>query len=258
MGSVETTVAVPADKVNKVKTDEHSNTTLPEGTKVSGDNGETTYVDGAAVDKDGKITSEGATVTKTESEDGKVVITANDGKSDPVVNEITLPESGEKVTVSTDGTTELPAGSTINGVLYPDGATINADGTIDGEPYVEPELTEPEQPSEEPAEPSTPSTSSGNTGNAGIVAPTSGSISTAIDDGEVPLASGPVTRAEFIDYLWRHEGRPEGGECTFTDVAEDHEYVLALGWAQATWIKMRIRDRAVGAGGKKTNPLSGE
>ena len=28
--------------------------------------------------------------------------------------------------------------------------------------------------------------------------------------------------------------------------------------ACTTWIKMRIRDRAVGAGGKKTNPLSGE
>ena len=52
----------------------------------------------------------------------------------------------------------------------------------------------------------------------------------------VPLASGPITRAQFIDYLWRHEGEPESAPCTFIDVAEDHEYVLALGWAQSIGI----------------------
>ena len=56
---------------------------------------------------------------------------------------------------------------------------------------------------------------------------------TEIADPAVPLAAGPVTRAEFIDYLWRHEGEPASdGVCTFTDVPEDHTYVLALAWAE--------------------------
>lgn len=60
---------------------------------------------------------------------------------------------------------------------------------------------------------------------------------TELDDQAVPLAAGPVTRAEFIDYLWRHEGEPASdGVCTFTDVAEDHEYVLALAWAEQNGI----------------------
>ena len=54
-----------------------------------------------------------------------------------------------------------------------------------------------------------------------------------IDDPATPLASGPVTRAQFIDYLWRHEGEPASdGVCTFTDVAGDHEFILALAWAE--------------------------
>lgn len=67
-------------------------------------------------------------------------------------------------------------------------------------------------------------------------------VETEIDDVAVPLASGPVTRAEFIDYLWRHEGEPEGGVCTFTDVPADHDYVLALGWAQANGIAVAYED----------------
>ena len=56
---------------------------------------------------------------------------------------------------------------------------------------------------------------------------------TEIDEPAVPLASGPVTRAEFLDYLWRHEGEPASdGVCTFTDVPEDHEFILALAWAE--------------------------
>lgn len=55
---------------------------------------------------------------------------------------------------------------------------------------------------------------------------------TRITDPAIPLADGPVTRAQFIDYLWRHEGEPaSNGACTFTDVAEDHEYFDALCWA---------------------------
>ena len=46
-----------------------------------------------------------------------------------------------------------------------------------------------------------------------------------IDEPAVPLASGPVTCGEFIDYLWRHEGEPEA------DVVGDHEYAPAISWA---------------------------
>lgn len=54
-----------------------------------------------------------------------------------------------------------------------------------------------------------------------------------VDDQAVPLAAGPVTRAEFIDYLWRHEGEPDSeGVCTFTDVEDTHEYFDALCWAE--------------------------
>lgn len=60
---------------------------------------------------------------------------------------------------------------------------------------------------------------------------------TVIDDVAVPLAAGPVTRAEFLDYLWRYEGEPASdGVCTFADVAADHEFILALAWAEETGI----------------------
>ena len=66
-----------------------------------------------------------------------------------------------------------------------------------------------------------------------------------LDETAVPLASGPVTRAEFIDYLWRHEGKPASdGVCTFTDVAEDHDYVLALAWAEQSGVAVAYEDGA--------------
>lgn len=66
---------------------------------------------------------------------------------------------------------------------------------------------------------------------------------TEIDDPAVPLASGPVTRAQFIDYLWRHEGEPASdGACAFTDVPEDHEYVLALAWAEQNGVAVAYDD----------------
>ena len=48
-----------------------------------------------------------------------------------------------------------------------------------------------------------------------------------IDDQVIPLASGPVTRAQFIDYLWRHEGSPAAEGELFAD----HEYAPAIAWA---------------------------
>lgn len=64
-----------------------------------------------------------------------------------------------------------------------------------------------------------------------------------VDDVAVPLASGPITRAQFIDYLWRHEGEPASdGVCTFTDVPEDHEFILALAWAEQNGVAVAYAD----------------
>ncbi len=48
-----------------------------------------------------------------------------------------------------------------------------------------------------------------------------------IDDPATPLSAGPVTRAQFVDYLWRHEGEPEAE----SDLFADHEYAPAIAWA---------------------------
>lgn len=53
-----------------------------------------------------------------------------------------------------------------------------------------------------------------------------------IDEPAVPLAAGPVTQGEFVDYLWRHEGEPEAEPI----VADDHEYAPAISWAQSAGI----------------------
>ncbi|MDE6259985.1 MAG: S-layer homology domain-containing protein [Oscillospiraceae bacterium] len=73
--------------------------------------------------------------------------------------------------------------------------------------------------------------------------PVATTSTTEIDDVEVPLAAGPVTRAEFIDYLWRHEDKPTSNRvCTFADVSADHEYVLALAWAEQNGIAVADED----------------
>lgn len=60
-----------------------------------------------------------------------------------------------------------------------------------------------------------------------------GGTDITIEDEAVPLAAGPVTRAQFVDYLWRHESQPEADAPTFDDVPADHEFAPAIGWAQA-------------------------
>lgn len=62
--------------------------------------------------------------------------------------------------------------------------------------------------------------------------PLGGGDEVELDDNAIPLA-GPVTRAEFVDYLYRREGSPEAGLSTFEDVPADHEYAYAIGWGQA-------------------------
>lgn len=67
---------------------------------------------------------------------------------------------------------------------------------------------------------------------------------TTIDEGAVPLASGPVTRAEFVDYLWRHEGQPAPVEDSglFEDVTEEHVYSPAVAWAKSIGIIKGYQD----------------
>ena len=69
--------------------------------------------------------------------------------------------------------------------------------------------------------------------------PDSGEVE--LDDGEIPLA-GPVTRAEFVDYLYRHEGSPDTALSTFVDVPADHDYANAVGWGQANNIAWGISE----------------
>lgn len=56
-----------------------------------------------------------------------------------------------------------------------------------------------------------------------------------IEDEATPLAAGPITRAQFVDYLWQHEGQPAPVEDKglFPDVPEDHQYVQAIAWAKS-------------------------
>ena len=52
-----------------------------------------------------------------------------------------------------------------------------------------------------------------------------------IEDDAVPLA-GLFTRADAIGYLWEQAGSPDAELSDFADVPEDHEWAVAIGWAQ--------------------------
>lgn len=52
-----------------------------------------------------------------------------------------------------------------------------------------------------------------------------------IEDDAVPLA-GLLTRADAIGYLWEQAGSPDAELSDFADVPEDHEWAVAIGWAQ--------------------------
>ena len=58
-----------------------------------------------------------------------------------------------------------------------------------------------------------------------------GDDTTTINDEEIPL-SGIFTRADAIGYLWQQTGEPEWELSDFPDVPEDHEWAVAIGWAQ--------------------------
>lgn len=98
-------------------------------------------------------------------------------------------------------------------------------------------------PSETPSTSPSPVPTTPGTGDGGDVViddndiplggdPDGGDGEVELDDNAIPLA-GPVTRAEFVDYLYRREGSPEAGLSTFEDVSADHEYAYAIGWGQA-------------------------
>lgn len=145
-------------------------------------------------------------------EDGSVKLTNASGTITVGENEVSLPDvAGVSVSIDTNGNITVNAPITVGGVSCPYGATIAPDGTVTALPA--PPVYDYTDPTE-----------------------------VEVDDPAVPLAAGPVTRAQFVDYLWRHEGSPEGADCTFADVPADHEYVLALGWAQANGIAMADAD----------------
>ncbi|MBD5084654.1 MAG: hypothetical protein HDT33_06225 [Clostridiales bacterium] len=62
-----------------------------------------------------------------------------------------------------------------------------------------------------------------------------------IDDVDVPLA-GLFTRADAIGYLWEQSGSPEWELSDFDDVPEDHEWAVAIGWAQDMGIALPDED----------------
>ncbi|MDE6261231.1 MAG: S-layer homology domain-containing protein [Oscillospiraceae bacterium] len=64
---------------------------------------------------------------------------------------------------------------------------------------------------------------------------------TEIEDVEVPLA-GIFTRADAIGYLWEQTGKPEAELSTFADVPEDHQWAVAIGWAQDMGIAVADED----------------
>ena len=66
---------------------------------------------------------------------------------------------------------------------------------------------------------------------------------TTIDDTATPLTEGPVTRSQFLDYLWRYMTCPEfETACPFTDVTAEHEYFSAMSWAADTEIAKAFED----------------
>ena len=62
-----------------------------------------------------------------------------------------------------------------------------------------------------------------------------------IEDVDVPLA-GLFTRADAIGYLWEQSGSPEWELSEFLDVPEDHQWAVAIGWAEDMGIAVADED----------------
>lgn len=107
-------------------------------------------------------------------------------------------------------------------------------------------------PSADPSTSPSPAPTTPGTGDGGDVViddtnpplggdPDGGDGEVELDDIDVPLA-GPVTRGEFVDYLYRREGAPDTALSTFVDVPADHDYANAVGWGQANNIAWGISE----------------
>ena len=119
-------------------------------------------------------------------------------------------------------------GWTTASVLDPDSGNLTSVQVNGNSKYMLTVVGSWEFVADEPAPVPTP-VPGGDTGDTGDT----GGSDITIEDEAVPLAAGPVTRAQFVDYLWRHESQPQADAPTFADVPADHEFAPAIGWAQA-------------------------
>ena len=144
-------------------------------------------------------------------------------------NGVTCDEAYEDIEV--EGGRWHFTGWTTASVLNPDSGNLTSVQVNGNSKYMLTVVGSWEFVADEPAPVPTPAPG-GNTGDTGDTGDTGGSDIT-IEDEAVPLAAGPVTRAQFVDYLWRHESQPQADAPTFADVPADHEFAPAIGWAQA-------------------------
>lgn len=201
---------IPTEKQADVKLDKNGVLTgLPENsvvitTDAEGKVTETKLLKGGGIDADGKFTGE-YVISKTDNSDDTTTITVTTNSN---VSTITAPTSSkDSVELGEDGKTMILTRATVidkhgNKIALPLGGEIDADGNVTV--YENSDPTDPRDPDIEINDPDI-----------------------EINDPDVPLAEGPVTCAQFVDYLWRHEGSPEAEGDLFTD----HEYAPAIAWA---------------------------
>ncbi len=215
-------------------------TDVPEGGKITdGEGNETTYPDGAIIDKDGNVTTEGGTVTK-DKDTGDVTITDGDGNK----TEVDVPEDKKDgVDVDSEGKTHVPGGSEQPVEVKKDGEekgteitapegkdiVVNPDGSVDvpeggkvtdkdGNEYELPEggkVTEDGKVVDKDGNPVAPKKDDSdkdndNGGNGGSAGSTGGTADVVTIEGvEVPLA-GIVTVEDVLEVLYRLAEDAEG------------------------------------------------
>lgn len=216
----ETEIILPDGKDGSdVTVDGDGTTNVPEGGKVTGEDGkETTYPNGTTIDKDGNVNGDGTdpSITK-DKETGDVTI--DDGKggttevevpdgdnADVKVNDdgtvtVTLPDGG-KVTDKDGKETDLPAGSKI---------TIDKNGNV----------TLPKVDDDDDDD-----NGGNNSGSSNVFENYDfGAGTTNIEDEAVPLA-GIVSIQDVLAELYRRAGSPDGADA-------EGEYDRAVAWALA-------------------------
>ena len=237
--------------------------TVPEeGTVDDGQGGRTSYPSGAAI-KDGQITSKGDVAVDNGAEGHTVVKPAENGEPvtvDPVTGTTTVPNGGS--TFMNDGK---------NVVSYPDGATVDRQGSATSNSNVVEYAYENSSGTVTTPEGSTITVSSDGTitvpeGSTiggegypygatilpnGTIVPnpappvelpdftfdsdaTGAGTGTTIDDEAIPLA-GLISRAQLVSYLYVHEGSPDGEDA-------EGEYTLAWAWAVENAIEEEKND----------------